>query len=133
MYYLYLSAYTVCTAFVQSLAISTCLIPVCKAPGKIGKDSGLSEFLNESQIMYSSLHNWGPAFKQLPAGAIHVLTPHVANTVNNTCARIINCTRSKVSGGSEPWQSPMELYQKHHSYYNIILYSKAEYSEFNNR
>ncbi|XP_062988008.1 syncytin-A-like [Elgaria multicarinata webbii] len=72
--------------------LSTCLIPICKAPGSLGNVTGLSKFLNFSEIHYHTMAQCGIATYQLPQDAIQLYTPYVVNHKNNTCARMVNCS-----------------------------------------
>nr|ATY46614.1 envelope protein Mab4 [Mabuya sp. NRPS-2014] len=81
------------------LLFSTCLIPVCRAPVHILKDTRYTTVFDKSDITYQSMYGWGKPTYQLPPDAASFYTPQVANHKNNTCVRMTGCSEQKPSTG----------------------------------
>ncbi|XP_044839203.1 uncharacterized protein LOC123346058 isoform X2 [Mauremys mutica] len=79
--------------------LGTCLVPVCTAPGNAANAMGMLNFMNATEIQYSSMSLWGQATYVKPASALSLFTPRVANHANLTCVRMVNCTRHKSPKG----------------------------------
>ncbi|XP_074986999.1 uncharacterized protein LOC142072805 isoform X2 [Caretta caretta] len=86
--------------------LGTCLIPVCHHPEEMENKTLFSAYANLSS-QYSSMANWGPANYTLPRTAISLHTPYPAGAHNVTCARIVNCTSTKVPLGCRKISQPL--------------------------
>ncbi|XP_074799581.1 uncharacterized protein LOC141981845 [Natator depressus] len=86
--------------------LGTCLIPVCHHPEEIGNETMLAAYANLSS-QYSGMANWGPANYTLPHTAISLHTPYPAGANNVTCARVANCTSTKVPLGCRQIPQPL--------------------------
>ncbi|XP_074807277.1 neuronal membrane glycoprotein M6-a isoform X1 [Natator depressus] len=86
--------------------LGTCLIPVCHHPDEIGNETMLAAYANLSS-QYSGMANWGPANYTLPHTAISLHTPYPAGANNVTCARVVNCTSTRVPLGCRQIPQPL--------------------------
>ncbi|XP_048700863.2 uncharacterized protein LOC125634328 isoform X3 [Caretta caretta] len=104
--------------------LGTCLIPVCHHPEEMENKTLFSAYANLSS-QYSSMANWGPANYTLPRTAISLHTPYPAGAHNVTCARIVNCTSTKVPLGcrkiSQPLLNCSHAVNVSYNYGHIIL------------
>nr|XP_048720710.1 uncharacterized protein LOC125642866 isoform X1 [Caretta caretta]XP_048720711.1 uncharacterized protein LOC125642866 isoform X1 [Caretta caretta]XP_048720713.1 uncharacterized protein LOC125642866 isoform X1 [Caretta caretta] len=104
--------------------LGTCLIPVCHHPEEMENKTLFSAYANLSS-QYSSMANWGPANYTLPRTAISLHTPYPAGAHNVTCARIVNCTGTKVPLGcrkiSQPLLNCSHAVNVSYNYGHIIL------------
>ncbi|CAM4312205.1 unnamed protein product, partial [Lepidochelys kempii] len=104
--------------------LGTCLIPVCHHPEEMENKTLFSAYANLSS-QYSSMANWGPANYTLPRTAISLHTPYPAGAHNVTCARVVNCTSTKVPLGcrkiSQPLLNCSHAVNVSYNYGHIIL------------
>ncbi|XP_074981465.1 uncharacterized protein LOC142071070 [Caretta caretta] len=104
--------------------LGTCLIPVCHHPEEMENKTLFSAYANLSS-QYSSMANWGPANYTLPHTAISLHTPYPAGAHNVTCARVVNCTSTKVPLGcrkiSQPLLNCSHAVNVSYNYGHIIL------------